>query len=101
MSQGSRPMSKKSRRARRIADAPAPRRPTSPARVVPAPRALATDVDRLVLVALAIAVAAVAVYVRALGGEFINWDDPVYVSNNPDIRTLSWKTIAWAFTTFH
>jgi Flp pilus assembly protein TadD len=40
-------------------------------------------------------------YLPALSGEFINWDDPAYVTNNADIRRLDWRTVRWAFTTFH
>src|SRR5207245_11767193 len=31
---------------------------------------------------------------------FINWDDPEYVTANPHIRSLSWSTVTWPFTSF-
>ena len=34
--------------------------------------------------------------------DFINLDDPFYVSENPNIQTgLTWRSIAWAFTHVH
>jgi hypothetical protein len=34
--------------------------------------------------------------------DFINLDDPFYVSENPNIQTgLAWRSIAWAFTHVH
>ena len=35
-----------------------------------------------------------------LDAAFLNWDDPAYVTGNPSIRSLSWQTVVWAFTTF-
>src|SRR5262245_48467103 len=33
---------------------------------------------------------------------FLNFDDPLYVTNNPRVfRGLSWNGFLWAFTTFH
>ncbi|HJQ83413.1 MAG TPA: hypothetical protein VKA21_05010, partial [Candidatus Binatia bacterium] len=40
-------------------------------------------------------------YLPALGAQFINWDDPAYVTQNRNARDLSWATVRWAFTTFH
>lgn len=39
------------------------------------------------------------IYLPALNGEFINYDDSGYVYNNPAIRILDWEFIKWAFTT--
>lgn len=36
-----------------------------------------------------------------LSGQFVMLDDPRYVTSNSNIRSFSWQTIAWAFTTFH
>src|SRR5262245_53165015 len=42
------------------------------------------------------------VFGQTRGHQFINLDDPVYVSENPDIQTgLTWKSIVWAFTHVH
>ena len=50
-------------------------------------------------VAGVLAVAALLCYLPALDGEFVNWDDPVYVTDNMHVREgLTGKTVAWAFT---
>jgi protein O-mannosyl-transferase len=39
-------------------------------------------------------------YIQMNSHEFINWDDPYYIYNNPVVSAgLSWSGIAWAFTT--
>jgi Flp pilus assembly protein TadD len=43
-----------------------------------------------------------AVYGTVVWHDFVNYDDPVYVTDNPQVRTgLSRANIAWAFTTLH
>ena len=43
-----------------------------------------------------------AVFGRTLGHEFVNFDDPNYVSENPQIHAgLNWQSIVWAFTHVH
>jgi tetratricopeptide (TPR) repeat protein len=44
------------------------------------------------------ALVALAVYLPALGNDFVNWDDNVYVTSNLHIRVLNWTFIKWAFT---
>ena len=39
------------------------------------------------------------VFLRALACDFINWDDPLYVTENPAIRILDWEFVRSAFTT--
>ena len=55
--------------------------------------------------AIAVVVAALAMlpYLAPMrGGTFINFDDPVYVTENPNVRGgLSAAGIRWAFGTFH
>jgi hypothetical protein len=41
----------------------------------------------------------VAVYLPSLPNEFVNWDDPVYVSRNPHLDSLDGPFVEWAFTT--
>lgn len=41
-----------------------------------------------------------AVFGRALGFGFVDWDDPVYVLENPVIRDLSWVGVRRLFTSF-
>src|SRR5262245_33490924 len=54
--------------------------------------------DPRVLMLLALVAAATCVYLPVLEADFINWDDPVYVTMNQHIRTLSWDTVRWALT---
>jgi tetratricopeptide (TPR) repeat protein len=43
-----------------------------------------------------------AVFGHAVGHEFVNFDDPNYVSENPQIHAgLNWQSIVWAFTHVH
>jgi Tfp pilus assembly protein PilF len=43
-----------------------------------------------------------AVFGQTLGHEFVNFDDPTYVSENDEVRAgLNWHGIAWAFTHIH
>jgi len=43
-----------------------------------------------------------AVFGRTVGHEFVNFDDPFYVSENPQIEAgLNWQNILWAFTHVH
>lgn len=51
-----------------------------------------------VKMALIVAFITLLIYLPALNGEFINYDDPGYVYNNPAIRILDWEFIKWAFT---
>lgn len=45
-----------------------------------------------------VAAVVAAVFARSLGNGFVNWDDQVYVLDNPHIRALDWGTVRWAFT---
>jgi len=43
-----------------------------------------------------------AVFGQTVGHEFVNFDDPIYVSENDHILAgLSWQGVAWAFTHIH
>ena len=54
---------------------------------------------RLVL-CLLLALATLALYSPVTRAPFLNYDDPVYVTNNPQVRAgLSWNTIVWTFRT--
>jgi hypothetical protein len=53
-------------------------------------------------VAISVVVAATAiVFVSALTGEFVSWDDDVNFTHNPHFQGLGWTQVPWAFTTFH
>ena len=47
---------------------------------------------------LLVAAAAIAPYIPALSYQFLNWDDPTYVLNNPWIRSWSGGNLAHIFT---
>jgi hypothetical protein len=54
------------------------------------------------LVIAALCILVLAVYWQAGGHDFVHYDDPMYVSENPSVSSgISWKGVAWAFTTFH
>ena len=49
-----------------------------------------------------LAAVTLAVYSRAVTFDFLNYDDPVYVVSNAQVRGgLTWAGVAWAFTSFH
>lgn len=51
------------------------------------------------LICLALALATIGVYCRVGGFDFINFDDPTYLSLNPMVTAgLTFKGISWAFT---
>jgi len=54
---------------------------------------------RLLLAASVLGLLSVAVYLPSLNHEFVNWDDPVYVSRNPHLDSFDAAFIGWAFTT--
>jgi Tfp pilus assembly protein PilF len=54
------------------------------------------------VIAAGLAVATLAVYAQVVRHQFIAFDDPLYIQNNPMVTAgLTWKGIAWAFTTFY
>lgn len=55
--------------------------------------------SRLVLVAAALGLLSLAAYLPSLSNEFVNWDDPVYVSRNPRLDSFGAAFIGWSFTT--
>lgn len=50
---------------------------------------------------LLVAVVTFACFLPALSNEFVNWDDHIYLGNNPNYQGLDWERIQWMFTTFH
>ena len=40
-------------------------------------------------------------YLPSLGHEFVEWDDSMYVFDNPHIRSFDLSFLKWAFTGFH
>ncbi|MDR3698537.1 MAG: tetratricopeptide repeat protein [Candidatus Sulfopaludibacter sp.] len=69
-----------------------------PRKPVPPPRSRPVDLYLYLL----LAAATLAVYSQAIHFDFLNYDDPAYVVNNPQVRAgLTWDGLAWAFTSFH
>lgn len=57
---------------------------------------------RFAAVCAALAVLVLAIYAQVRTHQFINYDDPLYVSNNPDVLSgLTAAGIRWAFTSIH
>jgi protein O-mannosyl-transferase len=54
---------------------------------------------RVLLLALLLALVTVAVYSHVLRNDFVNYDDPEYVTNNAHVlQGLTWHGLAWAMT---
>ena len=54
------------------------------------------------LLASALALVTAGVYAQTLGFDFVDWDDPAYVTENPAAQAgLTWQGVAWAWTTWH
>ena len=51
--------------------------------------------------ALAVALLVVLLYLPALGNGFVNWDDDLYVYNNPQVRSTAPSSLLRAFTHIH
>jgi tetratricopeptide (TPR) repeat protein len=57
---------------------------------------------RLRLIALLLALATLVIYLPVVRCDFVNFDDQVYVTDNPHVQAgLTWESLRWAFTTFH
>ncbi len=69
-----------------------------PRKPVPPPRSRPVDLYLYLL----LAAATLAVYSQAVHFDFLNYDDPAYVVNNPQVRAgFTWNGLLWAFTSFH
>jgi hypothetical protein len=49
----------------------------------------------------AVALVTLACFAPALHNDFVNWDDPLNLTENPHFRGLSATHLRWMFTTFH
>src|SRR5208283_2116583 len=55
---------------------------------------------RRVVLCLLLALATLALYNPITRAPFLNYDDPIYITDNPQVRAgLTWNTIAWTFRT--
>jgi tetratricopeptide (TPR) repeat protein len=53
-------------------------------------------------ICLLLSAVTLAVYSRVINFDFVNFDDPEYVTANFHVRAgLTWQGIVWAFTSFH
>ncbi|MFC1783071.1 tetratricopeptide repeat protein, partial [Planctomycetota bacterium] len=53
----------------------------------------------LILISIALVLVTGGAYIRLCGYDFISYDDPKYVENNPQVRDgLTWDGFKWAFT---
>jgi len=60
-----------------------------------------SNVDVFVLSIILVAVT-LAVYWPVQTFDFVNYDDPIYLTENPAVQSgLSWQGIRWSFSTFH
>ncbi len=60
------------------------------------------DRQHAVLLGLGLAVLSFGVFYPVLRCEFVSYDDPSYVTQNPDVkRGLTVRSVVWAFTTLH
>ena len=58
--------------------------------------------SRPILIAVALVILVAGAYAGVARNEFIAYDDPDYVTNNPPVRAgLTGDTVAWALTTGH
>ncbi len=81
-----------------------PERVTAPSSVRPAAASATSpagwQVDALVAVGLVAAV--LVVFAQTATFEFVSYDDPLYLTENPAVRDgLTADSVRWAFTTFH
>ena len=54
------------------------------------------------VVACLLGLAVAIVYGQVIGFEFVEWDDPTYVTENPSVQAgLTWRGLVWACTTWH
>jgi tetratricopeptide (TPR) repeat protein len=51
--------------------------------------------------AAAVSLLTFLVYLKSLQNDFVNWDDPLYVFENPHIRSLDLTFFKWAFFDFY
>ena len=60
------------------------------------------SVKRPLLALVLLALVTLAVHGQVLGHDFLHYDDPIYVTDNPTVQEgLGWEGIRWAFTTTH
>ena len=79
---------------------PSLKAPAAPARFAPPENWLARVAGQPLVTCLLLAAVTFAVFWPVTGFDFINCDDPEYVTANPQVlRGLTWPGVVWAFTT--
>jgi hypothetical protein len=56
--------------------------------------------NRVKVLALLLGACTILVYLPALNLGFVNWDDNLYIYENPNVLSLNSHFVQWAFTTF-
>lgn len=57
---------------------------------------------RSIAIGLALIALTLVVFLQVRHFDFVNWDDPVYLTENPNVQAgLSWSNVVWALTTTH
>jgi protein O-mannosyl-transferase len=65
-----------------------------------APKSSKLQLQALAMISFALAALVIALYLPALHNGFINYDDPDYVTHNPQVlHGLNWDNVKWAFGT--
>jgi Tfp pilus assembly protein PilF len=65
-----------------------------------APKPAPATVSQAIWVYLGLAALNLAIYARTLGFDFVTWDDPQYITENPYLpQGLTWSSAWWALTT--
>src|ERR1035441_9513208 len=63
-------------------------------------RILPSQNDHRLIICLLLALTTIAIYNPVSHAPFLNFDDVVYVTDNPQVHAgLTWHTVVWAFTT--
>lgn len=76
-------------------------RQSDKAGVLKRPRSETTLGQSDLWIAVGLAISTLAVYVQVVSHQFINFDDDLYIWNNPTVSSgVTLKGIAWAFTSF-
>jgi protein O-mannosyl-transferase len=57
--------------------------------------------QRIYRLAISVALITFIVYLPTLRNGFVNWDDDIYVVDNPHIRSFDVSFVRWAFLDFH
>jgi tetratricopeptide (TPR) repeat protein len=51
--------------------------------------------------AAAVALVTAAAFLPTLGNDFVSWDDPTTLLDNPHYRGFGWDNLRWMFTSYH